>query len=132
MKQFLKPQISKIIIFVALILIFGLPAISRSCSTFPLMRGETAPPCIEKFTFSNIIVDVLGLTRYPHVMDATTFFSYNPSVVVPYLVVLYLSLSLLFHISHYDWKKVLLYLTLIGMIIFVILIFISITKNRTY
>jgi hypothetical protein len=129
MKQFLKPQISKIIIFVVLVLIFGLPAISTSCSTFPLMRGETPPPCIERFTFSNIIVGVLG---YPHVMDAAIFFSYNPFVVMPYLVVLYLSLSLLFRFSNYDWKKVLLYLTLIGMTIFVILIFISITKNRIY
>ena len=43
-----------------------------------VVKTSTPPPCIEKFTFSNVIIDALGLTRYPYVLDAATYFSYNP------------------------------------------------------
>jgi len=97
-KKFLKPTIREIIVFAVIILVFGVPATSHSCQTY--VTTPTPPPCIEKFTFANIIVDALGLTRYPYMLDASVRFSYDPSLVGGYIVVLYLALSLIFYFYH--------------------------------
>lgn len=132
LKKIIKPQISKIIIFLILILIFGVPATSRSCSHFPLGPDETPPPCVEKFTFSNLILDFSGAMRYPHVMDASTSFSYNPLIVAGYLIFLYLILSFLFHVSNYNWKRVVLYLSIVCVLFFIFLFLYSINKSKAH
>lgn len=129
-KQFFSPQISKIIILVILILVFGVPATSRSCQTY--ITTPIPPPCIERFTFSNIISDLIGLDRYPYVLDAATYYSYNPIIVALYVVTLYLILSLIFHLSGYKWKKVLFYVVGIILIVFLVFVFSSIIDARTY
>src|SRR3989344_6796869 len=129
-KQFFIPQISKIIILFILILVFGVPATSSSCQGF--VRTPTPSPCIEKFTFSNIISDVIGLDRYPYVLDASTHFSYNPIIVTSYVVAIYLVLSLIFLLSGYKWKRASLYVIGIILIIFSVFIFYSMSGARTY
>lgn len=129
-KQFFKPQISKVIILILLILIFGVPATSSNCQTY--VTTSTPPPCIERFTFSNIILGAMGLTKYPYMLDAATNFSYNPIVVIIYLVAMYLSLSLIFHLSGYNWKKSLLYVILIVFIILLIFMLSSLMGTKTY
>mgnify|MGYP001608743387 CR=1 FL=1 len=129
-KTFFKPSISKILIFVILVLIFGVPATSSDCQTY--VSTPTPPPCIEKFTFSNIIIDVLGLTKYPYVLDAATYFSYNPFLVVLYLIGLYIIVSLIFHIAGYNWKKALLYTVAAILLIFLIAVLSSLMGARTF
>ncbi|MBS3135648.1 hypothetical protein J4401_01690 [Candidatus Woesearchaeota archaeon] len=128
--KFFKPDIPKIAIFVLLVLIFGVPATSRDCQTY--VKTSTPPPCIEKFTFSNVIIDALGLTRYPYVLDAATYFSYNPSVVIFYLTGLYVSLSSIFHIADYNWKKASLYTVTAILLTLLITILFSVMKNRAF
>ena len=129
-KKFFKPYIFKIVILVLLVLIFGVPATSRDCQTY--VTTPTPPPCIERFTFSNIVIDVLGLTKYPYVLDAATYFSYNPLFVISYLVVLYVIISLIFHIAGYNWKKALLYIVAAVLLIFLIIVLSSVMGARTF
>lgn len=129
-KQFFGPQISKIVLLVIVILIFGVPATSRDCQTY--ITTSTPPPCIEHFTFSNIILDLIGFDRYPYVLDAAIYYSYNPIFVALYVVALYLIISLIFHLSGYKWKKAYLYVAGIILIIFLVFILLSIMGVKTY
>jgi hypothetical protein len=93
-KEFFKPKLGKVIIFLLLILIFGIPVTTSSCSTFPLMPGQTPLPCVEKFGFQNlffIILETFGTT-----MDAYTRFSVN-LITLGYLVLVYLLISAIFY-----------------------------------
>jgi len=87
-KEFLKPTIWKIIIFVLIILIFGIPATSHSCSTYPLMPGEIQPPCIDSFGFYNLLTILIESTMIA--MDAYIKFSFNYLILFSYLIVVYL------------------------------------------
>ncbi len=129
-RKFFKLYISKIVIFVLLVLIFGVPATSRDCQTY--VTTPTPPPCIERFTFSNIIIDVLGLTKYPYVLDAATYFSYNPFLVIPYLIGLYVIVSSIFHIAGYNWKKALLYTVVAILLIFLIIVLSSVMGAKAF
>ncbi len=127
-KQFLKPTIAKIILFIILVLIFGVPSIQRSCQGF--VQTTVPPSCIERFTFSNIIIDILGIRIQP--LDAVISFSYNPLFVIPYLIILYLLVSLIFHIAGYNWKRALLF-TIIGiLLIFFVKIIQSVIKSSSF
>jgi len=129
-KKFFKPYISKIVIFVLLVLIFGVPATSEGCQTHVL--ALTRPPCIERFTFSNIIIDVLGLTKYPYQLDGATYFYYNPFLVILYLIGLYVIVSSIFHITGYNWKKSLLYIVAVILLILLIIVLSSVMGNRLF
>ncbi|RLI98357.1 MAG: hypothetical protein DRO99_00870 [Candidatus Aenigmatarchaeota archaeon] len=108
-KRFLKPQVSKVAVFIVLIFMFGLPANVKLCNAYiqPVAIGETAPPqCGDvHIEFQNPLVN-------PNlfILDASYSIDYSPMLFVPYLVLLYLGLSLISHAAGYDWKKALLYL----------------------
>ena len=129
-KQFFGLQISKIVLLVILILIFGVPATSRSCGGF--VTTSAPSPCIERFTFSNIVSDLVGLDRYPYVLDASTHYSYNPLIVASYVVALFLVLSTIFHLSGYRWKRAVLYIIAIIAVMLLILIWFSMNGARTF
>lgn len=98
LKDFLKPTRGKIIALLLIILIVGVPAISSSCQGF--VTTPEPPPCIERFEFSNLVIDFLGFNAYPYVLDAVTSFTYNPIIVIGYFIILYIILSGIFSIYH--------------------------------
>lgn len=88
LKEFFKPQISKIIIFIILLLLFGVPAFYKNCATYDFGTGEfpCGPP---RFTLHNPLIK-------SQMLDAVNIYSYNPLVIASYLVVLYSILSLIY------------------------------------
>lgn len=132
-KQIISLQTSKVILYIALILIFGVPATERGCSTLPSRNVDVlyAPRCIERFGFSNIVLDVSGFNNFT-TTDATTHFRYNPIIILLYLVVLYLAISFVYYLSGYDWKKALLYVMVGIFIVFLFFIYLAFTGSRMY
>lgn len=86
--EFFKPEISKIIIFLLLILIFGIPAFVTQCATYDFGTGEF--PCgSPKFTLHNPLI------KEP-VLDAADIYDYSPFLIILYAVTLYSLLSLIY------------------------------------
>ena len=126
-KKFFKPLVSKIIIFAVLILIFGVPAYLKSCGSY--IQAGTAQHC---FGPSLVLFNGLTYASTTGVLDVSYNWTFNPFIIGGYLIVLYLLLSLIFHIAHYKWKRALLYT--IGVLILMILArqIISVIGNRTF
>jgi hypothetical protein len=93
-KEFFKPSILKIVIFLLIILIFGIPATSHSCSTYPLRTMQPPPPCIDKFGLQNLLY--IFLESMP-ATDAYTNFIINYFYLIGYLVLVYLVISVIFN-----------------------------------
>jgi hypothetical protein len=94
-KEFLKPNKWKIIAFLLIIFIFGIPVTTHSCSTYPLMAGELPPPCVDRLGFQNIfymLVEMAGSAT-----DVYIGFKINYLYLIGYLILVYFLLSILFY-----------------------------------
>ncbi len=89
-KKFFKPQISKVIIFILIVLISGVPASVEQCATYDFGTGEF--PCgPTRFGIHNPFSEFLV-----QMLDAVNIYSYNPILVGVYLMALYSLLSLIY------------------------------------
>ena len=89
-KEFFKPEISKIVIFILLVAIFGVPAFVTQCASYDFETGNF--PCGEpKFTLNNPL-----LSSYTVMLDAHNNYEYNIFLIVAHLFVLYSVLSLIY------------------------------------
>lgn len=89
--KFLRPTKEKVIIYSLILLIFGVPAAIQKCAMYPLGPDDNPElHCSEKeFEFYNLLrfyfdSTSTGNRAYPN---------YNPTIVVSYLIILYLVLS---------------------------------------
>ncbi len=89
----LKPTLGKFAVLIIVVLISGIPSTVQYCQSKVL----TDPPCIERFTFANIILDALGLLRYTDAPNTFVIYSYNSVIVAGYLIALYVLISLVFY-----------------------------------
>ena len=129
-KRFLGPQFSKVVIFVILLLLFGVPAIITSCAGYvppdtPPGTSLCAEPSLTMYNF-------LAYISTSFVLDAVYGFEFNYVIIASYLAVLYLNLSLLFHILGHDWKKVSVILVIIILLIILAVVFFALMGARTF
>lgn len=129
-KRFLGPQLSKVMIFIILLLLFGVPVVITSCAGLvPLDAPPGTSLCTEPTLTMYNYLTYLFTTN---VMDAVYGIEFSPFIIAAYLVVLYLNLSLLFHILGHDWKKVSMILLIIIALLVISVIFFSLMASRTF
>ena len=87
-REFFRPRISKIIIFIALILIFGFPDFMRECAALA-MTGQLNPCGNTKLALNNPIF-------HRDMLDAVDTYAFNPFLIGAYLIILYSFLSLIY------------------------------------
>jgi magnesium-transporting ATPase (P-type) len=113
-KEFFKPQLSKIIVFISLILIFGIPTFVTQCATYDFGRGDF--PCGEpKFTLNNPVLSSITTS-----LDAVDTYEYNIFLVIVYLILLYFILSFIYFNTSGNKKRRIFY-TIIFTILFILL-----------
>ena len=90
-KEFLKPEISKLIIFILLLIVFGVPAFVTQCASYDFGTGKF--PCGEpRFTLNNPL-----LSSYTVILDANNNYDYNTLLILAYIASLYHLLSLIYY-----------------------------------
>lgn len=95
-KEFFRLKKSKIIIFIFLLLLFGVPDFVRNCAAYDFGRGEF--PCgPTRLGLNNILF-------YGVMLDAVDIYAFNPVIIVSYLMLLYSFLSLIYFYS--DKKRI--------------------------
>jgi|SRR3989338_1891930 len=119
-KEFLKPEISKLIIFILLLIVFGFPAFVTQCASYDFGTGNF--PCGEpRFTFNNPM-----LSSYIVMLDAHNNYEYSPFLIAAYLFVLYFALSLIYSYTKSNKMQRIVYTTSFILLFIVIRIWISI------
>ena len=102
LRDFFKPVISKIIIFVILFGIFGVPAFVKQCATFDFGTGEF--PCgLNRLTLHNPLIKL-------QILDATNIYSYSILLIALHLFVLYSLLSLIYFYTQENKTQRIVYL----------------------
>lgn len=127
-KKFLFPTGAKIAILVLALLIFGFPATMRSCPSF-VEVGASLPPCVERFSiYPTIALLFLSLPA----LDASTTFEFNPLYIGAYVLALYLAACFLFHAVRQSFKKALLAVVGIALLLLLLAIALAIFGNISY
>jgi len=119
-KEFFRPQTSKIIFFIALLLIFGVPDFVRQCAAYDFGRGQF--PC------GNTRLALNNPIFYGGMLDVVDNYSYNPILIGAYLIALYSFLSLVHFFT--DKKRVnmkrVIFVTILIALYIILMLWISI------
>ena len=126
-KQFFKPQISKTIIILILLFLFGVPAYLHSCNAY--LEANTPQQCTSPhLTLYNYFTHSFTTG----VLDISFGWDFNSFIITLYIVVLYLMISLVFLLTGYNWKKAALGMIGLLLILLLIRILMSLYNSKVY